>query len=159
MFILRSNSGLERLGHEVVFLDFVGTDFEAGREAMLRAFDQVITRWWHPRQTALVVTPTLETLYRNDSGQIARFADAAAAVITLSAPFRREPPEPVVHVRPRILFESDPAYTHLSVVKRCCNMFGGADLYFTVGGNIGSPAVLIAHLRYSMAARVAPNRS
>ena len=140
MFILQWMRGLERLGHEVVFLDFVGTDFEAGREAMLRAFDQVITRWWHPRQTALVVTPTLETLYGMDSGQIARFADAAAAVITLSAPFRREPPEPIRHVRPRILFESDPAYTHLWVdQKDPADIFGENDLYFTVGGNIGSP--------------------
>ena len=95
MFILQWMRGLERLGHEVVFLDFIGTGFEAGRDAMLRAFDQVITRWWHPRQTALVVTPTLETLYGMDSGQITRFADGAAAVVTLSAPFRREPPAPI----------------------------------------------------------------
>ena len=42
MFILQWMRGLERLGHEVVFLDFIGSGFEAGREAMLRAFDQVI---------------------------------------------------------------------------------------------------------------------
>jgi hypothetical protein len=140
MFILQWMRGLERLGHEVVFLDFIGSGFETGREAMLRAFDQVITRWWHPRQTALVVTPTLETLYGMDLSQIGRFADAAAAVVTLSAPFRREPPEPIRHVRPRILFESDPAYTHLWVDQTDpADIFGEKDLYFTVGGNIGSP--------------------
>ena len=30
---------LERLGHEVVFLDFIGSGFDEGREAMLGAFD------------------------------------------------------------------------------------------------------------------------
>ena len=58
MFILQWMRGLERLGHEVVFLDFIG-DFEEGREAMLRAFDQVIYKWWHPQKTALVVAPTM----------------------------------------------------------------------------------------------------
>ena len=139
MFILQWMRGLERLGHEVVFLDFIGTGFEAGRDAMLRAFDQVITRWWHPRQTALVVTPTLETLYGMDSGQITRFADGAAAVVTLSAPFRREPPAPIRNVRPRILFESDPAYTHLWAGEEDpAALFGENDLYFTVGANIGT---------------------
>ena len=49
MFLLQWMRGLERLGHEVVFLDFIGSGFEEGREAMLRAFDQVISKWWHPQ--------------------------------------------------------------------------------------------------------------
>ena len=41
-----------------------------------------------------------------DLGEISRFADAAAAILTVSAPFRREPPALIRHVRPRIFFES-----------------------------------------------------
>ena len=40
------------------------------------------------------------------------------------------------------MFESDPAYTHLWVGQRNpADLFGEHDLYFTVGGNIGSPKV------------------
>ena len=140
MFILQWMRGLERLGHEVVFLDFIGSAFDEGREAMLGAFDQVISKWWHPQKTALVVAPTMETLYGMDAGQISRFADSAAAILTVSAPFRREPPALIRHVRPRILFESDPAYTHLWARQGDpADLFGEHDIYFTVGGNIGSP--------------------
>jgi hypothetical protein len=140
MFLLQWMRGLERLGHEVVFLDFIGSGFEEGRAEMLRAFDQVISKWWHSRQTALVAAPTMEALYGMDLREISRFADAAAAILTVSAPFRREPPELIRHVRPRILFESDPAYTHLWAGKgHPADLFGEHDVYFTVGGNIGTP--------------------
>ena len=130
IFILQWMRGLERLGHEVVFLDFIG-DFEEGREAMLRAFDQAISKWWHPQKTALVVAPTMETLYGMDLGEISRFADAAAAILTVSAPFRREPPALIRHVRPRIFFESDPAYTHLWAGQGDpADLFGEHDIFF-----------------------------
>ena len=43
-------------------------------------------------KTALVVASTMETLYGMELGQISRFADEAAAIFTVGAPFRREPP-------------------------------------------------------------------
>ena len=49
-----------------------------------------------------------------DLRRLSQFGDAATpAVVIMSAPFRREPPAFIRDVRPRILFESDPAYTHL----------------------------------------------
>ena len=62
MFILQWMRGLERLGHEVVFLDLIGSNFAEERETMLRAFHQVISKWWHPERTALVVAGTMDPL-------------------------------------------------------------------------------------------------
>ena len=141
MFLLQWMRGLERLGHEVVFLDLIGSDFAEERQTMLRAFHRVISKWWHPEQTALVVAATMESLYGMDLRQLSRFADAAAAVVIVSAPFRREPPAFIRDVRPRILFESDPAYTQVWAAGKGdpAELFGENDLYFTAGGNIGTP--------------------
>src|SRR5262249_1192577 len=55
-------------------------------------------------------------------------------------PHRREPYPLVEKVRPRILVEQDPGYTHLwADGGDPRDVFGEHDVYFTVGGNVGRP--------------------
>ena len=58
MFMLEWLHGLERLGHEVLFLDLVSSDFQERRERVSRAFDEVIQKWWHADLTSLMVGST-----------------------------------------------------------------------------------------------------
>jgi hypothetical protein len=55
MFALQWLHGLERLGHEVLFIDLVNSDFQERRERVRHAFDQVIQKWWHTYLTSLMV--------------------------------------------------------------------------------------------------------
>ena len=55
-------------------------------------------------------------------------------------PASREPFPLTAKVRPRILIDQDPVYTQSWVTTGDpLDIFGDHDLYFTVGGNIGSP--------------------
>jgi hypothetical protein len=65
--------------------------------------------------------------------------DAADAVITLAAHYRRAPWPRLERVRPRILIEQDPGYTHLwAVGGDFRDVFGEHDVYFTVGAGVGT---------------------
>jgi hypothetical protein len=140
MFHMQWLHGFELLGHDVLLLDLVSSDFGEHRASMLREFEAIIARWWRPQQTALMVQPTGELLYGLTGPQLRRFADAAAVVITVGVPSRREPPAVIRHVRPRVLIDSDPAYTQLWVGDgNPADVYGSHDFYFTVGANIGSP--------------------
>jgi hypothetical protein len=131
MFVLQWMRGLERLGHEVIFIDLIQSNFSDGREAMLRAFDQVISKWWHPQQTALLVMPTMEALYGVDIGQLSRFAESAAGLVTVSDPFRREPPDFIRNVRPRI-FSSPIRLIRTSGQQRQTRQTSSASMIFTL---------------------------
>src|SRR5262249_42608627 len=72
--------------------------------------------------------------------ELARAAGEAAAVLTLAAHYRREPCPLLDRIRPRILIEQDPGYTHLwAEGGDPADVYGEHDLYFTVGGNVGTP--------------------
>jgi hypothetical protein len=141
MFLLQYLRGLERLGHRVLFVEFRQKEPTETREAVLRYFSDVIGTWWHPEWAALIIESPLKSLYGLDPGQVARIADQADGLITLSAHYRAEPFPLIRHVRPRILVESDPGYTQLWAVEEDspAKVFGEHDLYFTVGRNIGTP--------------------
>ncbi len=138
MHLLQWLVGLERLKHQVLFLDCIGGSQVAPQGGTIRAFDEVIRQWWHADQTALLDGD--EPLYGLDRAQLSRFAGEAAALITIGAPGCRRPLGWVEKVRPRILIEQDPGYTHLwALAGAPVDIFGEQDFYFTVGGNIGSP--------------------
>ena len=141
MFLLQYLRGLERLGHRVLFVEFLQEDPGKDRTTAVRYFHECVEAWWHPEWAALVVEPTGESLCGPGTRQLARFAREAAALITLSAHYRATPYPFLGDVRPRILVDSDPGYTHLWAAEEDdpARIFGSHDLYFTVGRNIGTP--------------------
>jgi hypothetical protein len=140
MYTLQWLHGLERLGHRVFFLEFLKEEPGAAGEGLVRYFREVITTWWRPKRAALLVEGSLASLYGLDAAGVARVAAEADAVITLAAHYRRAPYPLIDRVRPRILIEQDPGYTHLwAVGGDPADVYGEHDLYFTVGGNVGSP--------------------
>jgi hypothetical protein len=132
--------GLERLGHQVLCLEFLAQDPGSEREAVIRYFRECMAVRRQPALAALVVEPSREVLDGLDVAEITRQAGRASAVLTLAARYRREPYPFVEAVRPRVLIETDPGYTHLwAVGGDPAAVFGVHDLYYTVGGNVGSP--------------------
>jgi hypothetical protein len=68
------------------------------------------------------------------------FAARADGVLSLAAHYRSEPWPLLEDVRPRLLLEQDPGYTHLWAADvDPATIFGVHDTYFTVGANIGTP--------------------
>src|SRR5262249_1841560 len=137
MFLLQYLRGLERLGHRVLFVEFLQEDPGKDRETAVRYFRECVAAWWHPAWAALIGESTGESLCGPGPGRIARLAGEAGALITRSA---HSPPTPypfVGDVRPRILIDSDPGYTHLWAVAEDdpAKIFGEHDLYFTIGRN------------------------
>jgi hypothetical protein len=60
-------------------------------------------------------------------------------VLSLAAHYRADPWPLLDHVRPRILIEQDPGYTHLWAAEGAPReVFGDHDVHFTVGANVGS---------------------
>lgn len=145
MYVLHYLEGFRRLGHEVYFLEFLDDPPEP--EAV-RYFEQVVRRWWSPARAALLLEPALDSLSGLDVQAVRDIAAGADAVITLSAHYRREPWPLIDSVRPRILIEADPGYTHLWAADEedPADVFGEHDHYFTVGLNIGSAASAVPTL-------------
>jgi hypothetical protein len=131
--------GLERLGHQAFFLDITEEDPRKHGEGARRWFEEIVSQWWHADHTALLLANTLEPLYGLDAAQVGRLAGEAAAVLTIGVPGCVSPCPLLEQVRPRILVEQDPGYSHLwAAVDSPVEIFGEQDVYFTVGGNIGS---------------------
>src|SRR5690349_14088482 len=91
MYVLQWLHGLERMGHRVVFVEFLDEDPGARREHVRRYFRDTMEAWWHPDQASLLLTNSTESLYGLDAVQVADIAGEAAALITLAAHYRREP--------------------------------------------------------------------
>jgi hypothetical protein len=139
MWILQWLQGLERLGHDILFLDYLCWDPRENGGEGLRRFQQIMTQWWKKNHYALVYLKTMESLCGVSIQEVARFAEKADAVITCVAPGGRDVPPFVERVRPRILIEQDPGYTHLWATRKDpLDIFGEHDIYYTVGGNIGT---------------------
>lgn len=141
MCILQWLKGFERLGHHVIFLDFI--NYSGGRipyrQEVLERFDSVISTWWHRGNTALIDSHTGESIYGLSAEDVRRAARHAAAMITIAIPGWGDPSVHARDLRPRILIEHDPAYTHLwAEIKSPEEIFGIHDVYFTVGGNVGT---------------------
>lgn len=135
MLIVHMLHGLARLGHRVVFVEFL--DHEPAPEAV-RWFEAVMREHWSPDACALFA-PGERPVAGLDARAVEAVAAKADAVITVAAHYRREPWPLVGGVRPRILFENDPGYTHLWAADGDpLDIFGEHDVYFTVGANVGT---------------------
>jgi len=136
MHVVQILEGLKRLGHEVLFVEYLS---EPPEPEAVAHFANELTRWWDLASSALVLATTGESLCGLDAGEVARVAARADAVLTLAAPYRAEPWPMLEEVRPRILMENDPAYTHLWAAEGDpAEIYGRHDAYFTVGANIGT---------------------
>ncbi len=134
MHVLQILEGLRRLGHEVLFLEFVE---EPPAPAAVAAFGQVLSG----RPAALLDAASGRVYTGLAREQVAAFAARADAVISLAAHYRREPWPLLEAIRPRILLEQDPGYTHLWAAEEEDPrvIFGEHDVHFTVGANVGTP--------------------
>lgn len=139
MWVMQVLHGLARLGHRVVFVEFLARDPGPARAAMLDFFEEAVTESWDAGSAALVLEPTLESLAGLDVSAVAAAAGSAAALVTLAAHYRRAPYPIVDTIRPRVLLEQDPGFTHLwAAASSPADIYGIHDAYFTVGANVGS---------------------
>jgi hypothetical protein len=140
MYLLQWLRGLESLGHEVYFFEFLAEDPGEGRTGAVRYFGEALESFWRNDRAALLIEKTGESLYGLSAAGAAEVAGRAAAVVTIAAHYRREPYPLLEKIRPRILIEQDPGYTHLwADGGDPADVYGEHDFYFTVGGNVGSP--------------------
>src|SRR5438876_2483260 len=101
MYVLQWLHGLERLGHRVIFLEFLKKDPGDHRQATVQYFRQMMLKWWHPQGAALILATTGECLAGLEAAELARSAHEANAVLTIAAPYRREALPFIDDVRPR----------------------------------------------------------
>jgi hypothetical protein len=140
MYLFQWLHGLERLGHRVFFIEFLHDDEEEPGEFAARYFADTVAQWWHPEQAVLARARSARSLYGPSLKEVSRIAAEADAVIELAAHYCGGLPPVLENIRPRVLVEQDPGYTHLWAVERDpAWIYGEYDLYYTVGGNIGSP--------------------
>jgi hypothetical protein len=137
MHVLQILEGLRRLGHDVLFLEFLDEPPDAAARAY---FELVLRGRWEPHRAALLDADTGHVHAGLGSAEVAAFAGRADGVISLAAHYRRQPWPLVAGVRPRVLIEQDPGYTHLWAADGDpLDIFGEHDVHFTVGANVGSP--------------------
>jgi hypothetical protein len=130
--VLQILEGLRRLGNDVLFVEFLDA---APRAAAVAMFEAMLGG----RPAALVDAETGESFAGLARADVQAYAEDAAAVISLAAHYRREPWPLLEDVRPRILIETDPGYTHLwAADDDPCAIFGEHDVHFTVGLNVGT---------------------
>jgi glycosyltransferase involved in cell wall biosynthesis len=140
MYVLQWLHGLERAGHEVFYVEFLKEPTPEAAARAARYFRRFVGEGWHPERASLLLEPSQKSLCGPGAAEVARVAGRAGALVTLAAHYRREPYPLVDKIRPRILVEQDPGYTHLwAAGGDPADVFGEHDLYFTVGGNVGSP--------------------
>src|SRR4051794_6274738 len=136
MHVLQILEGLRRLGHDVLFLEYLD---EPPSAETLRSFASLVRRWWEPARAALLHRATGASHAGLPSDDVRAFAAGAEGVLTLAAHYSAEPWPLLEHVRPRLLLEQDPGYTHLwAEGGDPAAIFGVHDLYFTVGANVGT---------------------
>jgi hypothetical protein len=133
MHVLQILEGVRSLGHHVLFLEFLEAPPEPQAAA---AFGAILGE----RPSALLDAITGESFAGLPRESVAAFAARADAVISLAAHYRREPWPLLEKVRPRILIEQDPGYTHgWAANDDPLQIFGEHDVHFTVGANVGTP--------------------
>jgi hypothetical protein len=136
MHVLQILEGLRRLGHDVLFLEYL--DGPPSAESA-RSFATLVAGWWDLDRAALLDATTGSSHVGVSSAAVRAFAAGADGVLTLAAHYRAEPWPLLEDVRPRLLLEQDPGYTHLwAADDDPADIFGVHDLYFTVGANVGS---------------------
>jgi hypothetical protein len=137
LHVLSYLEGFRRLGHEVLFVEFLE---ERPEPTAMDYFNSVIDGWWSREQAALLVEPQMQSISGLDVDGVRAFAARADALITLSAHYRKEPWPLIGDLRPRILIDADPGYTHLwaDAEDDPAEIYGEHDVHFTVGLKIGA---------------------
>lgn len=136
MHVLQILEGLRRLGHDVLFLEYL--DEPPSAEA-LSSFTSLVWSWWDPGRAALLDARTGASHAGLSLAAVRRFAAGAEGLLSLAAHYRAQPWPGLEAVRPRILLEQDPGYTHLWAAEGDRDdIFGVHDLHFTVGANVGT---------------------
>ncbi len=138
LHVLSYLEGFRRLGHDVLFVEFLE---EPPEPQAVDYWDGVIDGWWSRERAALLLEPGLRSISGLDAEGVSAFAANADALITVSAHYRDEPWPLIGDVRPRILIDADPGYTHLWAAAEDdpAEIYGEHDVYFTVGLKIGTP--------------------
>ncbi|UTI66646.1 glycosyltransferase [Paraconexibacter antarcticus] len=136
MHVLQILEGLRRLGHDVLFLEYFE---EPPTPEAVATFHTLVDGWWDPERAALLDAATGESHVGLSSSAVADFAARADGLLSLAAHYRAEPWPLLEDVRPRLLIEQDPGYTHLWAEDgEPVTIFGEHDVYFTVGMNVGT---------------------
>jgi hypothetical protein len=136
MHVLQILEGLRRLGHDVLFVEYLD---RPPSPQSARSFTSLVAGWWDLRRAALLDRVTGASHAGLSSAAVRAFAAGADGLLTLAAHYRSEPWPLLGDVRPRILIEQDPGYTHLwAADDDPAEIFGVHDLYFTVGANVGT---------------------
>ncbi|MEY2442109.1 MAG: hypothetical protein QOJ46_1535 [bacterium] len=136
MHVLQILESLRRLGHDVLFLEYLD---EPPSAAAVDTFDRLLARWWDPARGALLDASSGRTFAGVPVHDVRAFAARADGLLSLAAHYRSEPWPLLEDVRPRLLIEQDPGYTHLwAAGADPATIFGVHDAYFTVGANVGT---------------------
>jgi hypothetical protein len=139
-FVLQWLVGLERLGHDVLFVNTVSSLAPAEQRQVASAFASVLGTWWPLERSVLYDTSARRALAGCSSAAFERFAVDADALLTLAAAAEPVPPPPLDRVRRRVFVDTDPGYIHLWIEMHGLDAIVGAhDVYFTVGANVGTP--------------------
>jgi hypothetical protein len=137
LHVLSYLEGFRRLGHDVLFVEFLE---EPPEQEALDYFNGVIDGWWSRDRAALLVEPGLRCVSGLGADGVRAFAARADALVTLSAHYRSDAWPLIGDVRPRILIDADPGYTHLWAAAEDdpADIYGEHDVHFTIGLKIGS---------------------
>jgi len=135
-FVLQWLIGLERLGHEVLFVNLTETE---PTPMAVQSFVNTCDTMWHLKRSALVDTRNHCVLAGMSYSDLQSFADSSAAIITVALTGECEPPPPLERVRPRIFVDQDPGYTQIWTESHGTSpIIGHHDVYFTIGANVGT---------------------
>jgi hypothetical protein len=136
MHVLQILESLRRLGHDVLFLEYLD---EPPSPAALTTFADLVRAWWDPARAALLDARTGACHAGPGTAAVRAFAAGAGGLLSLAAHYRAEPWPLLDAVRPRLLIEQDPGYTHLwAAGGDPAAIFGRHDVHFTVGANVGT---------------------
>jgi len=136
MHVLQILEGLRRLGHDVLFVEYLDSPPSA---QSLRSFTSLVERWWDPERAALLDARSGASIAGLSTAAVRSFVAGAAGLLSLAAHYRAEPWPLMEAVRPRLLLEQDPGYTHQWAADGDpAAIFGVHDIYFTVGANVGT---------------------
>src|SRR5260370_38832268 len=81
MHVLQWLHGFRRLGHRVLFVEFLKEDPGDAREASVRYFHGTMATWWDPAWSALISANSSDWLYGVALDQASRTATGPPALI------------------------------------------------------------------------------
>jgi hypothetical protein len=135
MYTLQWLRGLERLGHHVIFVDYLEKEDAVAQQV----FAATMKSWWHLEQCALISRASAAPICGLGIDELTRVVGRAAAVIQLGLQGRERVPSCMDAIRPRILIDQDPGFSQLWAAHgRASEIYGAYELFFTVGANVGT---------------------